>query len=250
MHKRVKLGGLVKGASSVLLSCSCSVSQTLCDPMDCSPPGSSVHGFSRQEYCSRLPFPPPGIFPTQGSNPGFLHCSHQGGPSVLLRSLNFLLGGKSLQQEAECWNWVILPQAAWSPVCRGRGIRRGDQLWMTQRRPSRWVFVPRQGGAGKKDRMTARAGCLLSREKLELGERNQRDWENFQSCKWPMSGCVPFWQGPLGAEPRCALGQGTARGATWSGGTPLSAHPACWPRKGHQKRKRKVLSLLVSRGGR
>ena len=77
---------------------------TLCDPMDCSPPGSSVHGFSRQEYCSRLPFPPPGIFPTQGSNPGFLHCSHQGGPSVLLRSLNFPLGGKSLQQEAECWN--------------------------------------------------------------------------------------------------------------------------------------------------
>ena len=23
---------------------------TLCDPRDCSPPGSSVHGFSRQEY--------------------------------------------------------------------------------------------------------------------------------------------------------------------------------------------------------
>ena len=27
--------------------------------MDCSPPGSSVHGFSRQEYWSGLPFPPP-----------------------------------------------------------------------------------------------------------------------------------------------------------------------------------------------
>ena len=63
MHKRVKLGGLVKGASSVLLSCSCSVSQTLCDPMDCSPPGSSVHGFSRQEYWSGLPFPSPGDLP-------------------------------------------------------------------------------------------------------------------------------------------------------------------------------------------
>ena len=25
--------------------------------------------FPRQEYCSGLPFPPPGIFPTQGSNP-------------------------------------------------------------------------------------------------------------------------------------------------------------------------------------
>ena len=30
---------------------------TLCDPMDCSPPGSFVHGFSRQEYWSGLPCP-------------------------------------------------------------------------------------------------------------------------------------------------------------------------------------------------
>ena len=29
--------------------------------------------FSRQEYWSGLPFPSPGIFPTQGSNPGLLH---------------------------------------------------------------------------------------------------------------------------------------------------------------------------------
>ena len=35
--------------------CVCSVSQScpaLCEPMHCSPPGSSVHGFSRQEYWS------------------------------------------------------------------------------------------------------------------------------------------------------------------------------------------------------
>ena len=30
--------------------------------------------FSRQEYWSGLPFPSPGIFPTQGSNPGSLAC--------------------------------------------------------------------------------------------------------------------------------------------------------------------------------
>ena len=42
-------------------------------------------GFSRQEYWSGLPFLLQGIFPTQGSNLGFLHCrkmlyrlSHQG----------------------------------------------------------------------------------------------------------------------------------------------------------------------------
>ena len=31
--------------------------------------------FSKQEYWSGLPFPSPGIFPTQGSNPGLPHCS-------------------------------------------------------------------------------------------------------------------------------------------------------------------------------
>src|SRR5574337_472162 len=49
---------------------------TLCDPMDCSPPGSSVHGILQEEYWSRLPCPPPGIFWTQGSNPCFLCLLH------------------------------------------------------------------------------------------------------------------------------------------------------------------------------
>jgi len=77
--------------------------------VNCSLPGSSAHGFSRQGYWSGLPFPSPGdlpepgielaspalqadslltelpdgvgslsllqgIFPTQGSNPGLPHC--------------------------------------------------------------------------------------------------------------------------------------------------------------------------------
>ena len=33
---------------------------TLCNPMNCSSPGSSVHGFSRQEHWSGLPCPHPG----------------------------------------------------------------------------------------------------------------------------------------------------------------------------------------------
>ena len=32
---------------------------TLCDPIDGSPPGSPVPGFSRQEHWSGLPFPSP-----------------------------------------------------------------------------------------------------------------------------------------------------------------------------------------------
>ena len=47
---------------------------TLCNPMDCSLPGSSVHGNSPGKNpgvgCSFLQ----GSFPTQGSNPGFPHC--------------------------------------------------------------------------------------------------------------------------------------------------------------------------------
>ena len=31
-------------------------------------------GFSRQEYWSELPFPPPGDLPDQGLKPGILHC--------------------------------------------------------------------------------------------------------------------------------------------------------------------------------
>ena len=68
---------------------------TLFNPMDCSPPGSSVHGVSRQEYWSGLSFPPPRIFPTQGSSPHLLHwqvdslsLSRQGSPSCILAIMN------------------------------------------------------------------------------------------------------------------------------------------------------------------
>ena len=41
-----------------------------CNPMNYSPPGSSVHGiFSRQEYWSALPFLPPGDLPYSGIEP-------------------------------------------------------------------------------------------------------------------------------------------------------------------------------------
>ena len=43
---------------------------TLCDPMDCSPRASSVHGFSRQRYWSGLSFPSPGDLPDSGMEPG------------------------------------------------------------------------------------------------------------------------------------------------------------------------------------
>ena len=76
-----------------VLCCSQSLSWrlTLCNPLDCSPPGSSVHGDSLGRNtgvgCHSLL---QGIFPTQRSNPGLLHCrqvlyhlSHQKSPRIL-----------------------------------------------------------------------------------------------------------------------------------------------------------------------
>ena len=39
---------------------------TFCDPMDCTLSGSLSMRFSRQEYCSEFPCPPPGDFPNPG----------------------------------------------------------------------------------------------------------------------------------------------------------------------------------------
>ena len=69
---------------------------TLCDPMDCSPPGSSVRGDSPGKNigvgCLALL---QGIFPTQGLNAGLLHCrwilyhlSHQGSPNMYISNIN------------------------------------------------------------------------------------------------------------------------------------------------------------------
>ena len=43
--------------------------QTLGDPRDYSPPGSSVMEFYRQEYWSGLPFPTPEDLPNPGTEP-------------------------------------------------------------------------------------------------------------------------------------------------------------------------------------
>jgi len=55
--------------------CVCLVAQwcqTLCGPMDCGPPDSSVCGIFQQEYWSGLPFPSPGYFPDPEIQPASL----------------------------------------------------------------------------------------------------------------------------------------------------------------------------------
>ena len=65
----IRPGALV---TSLVLNVLCSVAQlcpTLCNPMDCSLPGSSVHGILRQEYWSGLLFPSPEDLPNSGIEP-------------------------------------------------------------------------------------------------------------------------------------------------------------------------------------
>ena len=64
---------------------------TLCNPMDCSPPGSSVHGIPEQEYRSGLQFPSPGDL--QGSNPGRLCLLNWQADSLTLRHLGQITNG-------------------------------------------------------------------------------------------------------------------------------------------------------------
>ena len=60
----------------------------LCDPMDCSLPGSSVHGILHQGYWRGLPFPSPGDVPDPGIKQGLLHLPFEppGNPGDLLRT--------------------------------------------------------------------------------------------------------------------------------------------------------------------
>ena len=85
-------------AEGSLLSLVAQSCPALCDPMDCSPPGSCVHGDSPSKNtgmgCQALL---QGIFPIQGSNPGLPHCrrilyhlSHQGSPCCVAWPQNLM----------------------------------------------------------------------------------------------------------------------------------------------------------------
>ena len=59
---------------------------TLCNPMFCSPSGSTVHGILQEEYCSGLPCPSPGNLPHPGMEPR--------SPALQADSLSSALPGK------------------------------------------------------------------------------------------------------------------------------------------------------------
>ena len=57
-------------------------SLTLCDPMDCSPPGSSVHGILQARILKSVAMPSfRGSFQSRDQNPGLLHLQEDSLPS-------------------------------------------------------------------------------------------------------------------------------------------------------------------------
>ena len=99
-------GGLC-GTPTYIVFVSAQLCPTLCDPVNCGPPGSSVYGESPGKNtgvgCQALL---QGIFAIQGSNPGLLHCrwipyclSHQRSLISIIHHIEVLLGKISLSHD-------------------------------------------------------------------------------------------------------------------------------------------------------
>ena len=68
--------------------------------MDCSLPGSSVHGISQARILEWLPFPSPGDLPNPESNPGLLHYRQ------ILYQLSYE-GSPWEKEMGEIWVWGL-----------------------------------------------------------------------------------------------------------------------------------------------
>ena len=109
---------------------------TICDLMDYSPPGSSIHGILQARIQEWVAVSPPGV--TQGSNPGLPRCrkilyhlSHQGSPSRCVFHSSSLLGGG-------------FPDGTSSkePACQGRRCKRCRFDHWVRKRPWRRKWQP------------------------------------------------------------------------------------------------------------
>ena len=121
--------------------------------------------FSRPEYWSWKPFPSPGIFPTQGLNPGLPHCrkilyqlSYQGSPIIMIKS---------------CWSyWPLIPhkeredveQKWWGTFCSRKTGKTCPQIaqW------TQWTWVWACSGRWWR---TGKPGMLISMESQKVRQK-------------------------------------------------------------------------------
>ena len=119
----------------------------LCDPMDCSPPGSPSLGFSRQEWVA-IPFSR-GIFLIQGSKPGFLRLLYWQVDSLPLSHLGRPQSIKSITDIS--WKCLCLIKMLISlrnmqggaKLCTVLSVGRGAQACAESRRADGSLVVAR-----------------------------------------------------------------------------------------------------------
>ena len=135
----------------VLVAQSC---PTLCNPMDCSSLGSSVHGILQASYWSGCHSLLQGILPTQRSNLGVLHCRqilYQESPRILEQvAISFYFHPIMLYRKPRCRDFPGGPVVKNPPSTAGDvgsisdgGTNIPRALWqlsprtMTREKPSR-----------------------------------------------------------------------------------------------------------------
>ena len=134
----------------ILRACSC---LSLWDPMDCSPPGSSVYGIPQARILEWVAISSSkGIFPTQGSNPGLLGLLHWQVDSLLLSHLGNpiipIVQTKSGAQrpvdpqDASLVHDVLQPRHSSGRRGGGQGICIWPQLVTSLLRGLGWVLSP------------------------------------------------------------------------------------------------------------
>ena len=108
------LGSILRQRTKNLHARACSVAQlclTLCYPMDCKPPGSSVHRIFRQEYWSGLPFPPPGDLPNTGIEPeSLVSTGRLFTTSATWEALHAMGCDTHLKKKKVSWRRAIIPE--------------------------------------------------------------------------------------------------------------------------------------------
>ena len=98
---------------------------TLCNPVDCSCQAPLFTGFSRQEYWSGLPFPPPGNLPYPGIELPYLG------------SLPHILHGRLILYFWATWEVPLLP---YGPATGSLGIYTKELKTQVQAKMCTWMF--------------------------------------------------------------------------------------------------------------
>ena len=109
---------------------------TLCSPMNCNPPDSSIHGISQATILEWVSIPLlQGIFPTQGSNPHLLHFLHWEADSLPQSHLGSPLKINVMKRSKQCGIYLVglsgkaLEEIILELKFRGLGHNKGQKQY-------------------------------------------------------------------------------------------------------------------------